>query len=43
MSEHIYRLQNVTRAYKGRRVLQVDHLQIRRGEVFALVGPSGAG
>jgi tungstate transport system ATP-binding protein len=43
MSDSIYRLQNVTKEYNGRRVLQVDHLQIHRGEAFALVGPSGAG
>jgi len=43
MNHFIYRLQNVTKAYNGRRVLQVDHLKVRRGEIFALVGPSGAG
>jgi tungstate transport system ATP-binding protein len=39
----VYRLQNVSKEYGGRRVLQVDTLKIQRGEVFALVGPSGAG
>jgi tungstate transport system ATP-binding protein len=39
----IYRLQNVSKEYDGRRVLQVQNLKIERGEVFALVGPSGAG
>jgi tungstate transport system ATP-binding protein len=39
----IYRLQNVTKEYKSRRVLQVDHLKIRRGEILGIVGPSGAG
>jgi tungstate transport system ATP-binding protein len=43
MNDFVYRLQNVTKAYDGRRVLQVDHLKIQRGEVFSLVGPSGAG
>jgi tungstate transport system ATP-binding protein len=43
MSDSIYRLQNVTKEYNDRRVLKVDHLQIHRGEAFALVGPSGAG
>jgi tungstate transport system ATP-binding protein len=43
MSELIYRLRNVAKEYNGRRVLQVDHLDVRRGEIFALVGPSGAG
>jgi tungstate transport system ATP-binding protein len=39
----VYRLQNISKEYEGRRVLQVDHLKIERGEVFALAGPSGAG
>jgi tungstate transport system ATP-binding protein len=43
MSDFIYRLQNVSKTYEGRRVLTVDHLKIERGEIFALVGPSGAG
>jgi len=43
MSEFIYQLRHVTKEYGGRCVLQVDHLDIRRGEIFALVGPSGAG
>jgi tungstate transport system ATP-binding protein len=43
MTEPIYRLRELTKEYDGRRVLQVDHLEIRRGEIFALVGPSGAG
>lgn len=43
MSEWIYRLRDVTKEYKGRRVLQVNRLDIQRGEIFALVGPSGAG
>jgi len=43
MSQPIYQLRQVTKEYNGRRVVHVDHLDIRRGEVFALVGPSGAG
>ncbi|MEE8392536.1 MAG: phosphate ABC transporter ATP-binding protein [Anaerolineae bacterium] len=43
MIEFIYQLQDVIKAYNGRRVLDVEHLDIRRGEIFALVGPSGAG
>ena len=43
MSEFLYQLRDVTKAYDGRRVLHVDRLDIRRGEIFALVGPSGAG
>jgi tungstate transport system ATP-binding protein len=43
MSDFIYQLQNVTKEYDGRCVLQVDGLEIHQGEIFALVGPSGAG
>jgi tungstate transport system ATP-binding protein len=43
MNDFVYRLQNVSKEYEGRRVLQVDHLKIEHGEVFSLVGPSGAG
>lgn len=43
MSEFIYQLQDVTKVYDGRSVLQIDRLQIHQGEIFALVGPSGAG
>jgi tungstate transport system ATP-binding protein len=43
MREPVYRLQEVTKEYDGRRVLQVDHLDIFQGEILALVGPSGAG
>ena len=43
MSEFIYQLRDVAKEYNGRCVLHVEHLDIRRGEIFALVGPSGAG
>jgi tungstate transport system ATP-binding protein len=43
MNDFIYRLQNVTKVYEGRCVLEVESLKIHRGEIFALVGPSGAG
>jgi tungstate transport system ATP-binding protein len=42
-TDSVYRLQNISKEYEGRRVLQVENLKIQRGEVFALVGPSGAG
>ena len=43
MSSPVYRIRNLVKAYNGRRVLQVDHLDVQRGEAFAIVGPSGAG
>jgi len=43
MNDLIYHLQNVTKVYEGRCVLEVENLSIHRGEIFAVVGPSGAG
>ncbi len=43
MNETIYYLQNVSKRYDGRCVVQVETLKIERGEVFGLVGPSGTG
>ena len=39
----LYSLQNLTKAYNGRKVLDLNGLQIQKGEVLGLVGPSGAG
>lgn len=43
MNDIVYRLQGVTKAYEGRQVLCIEHLEVRCGEILALVGPSGAG
>jgi tungstate transport system ATP-binding protein len=43
MNDFIYCLQNVTKSYEGRCVLEVENLSIHHGEIFAVVGPSGAG
>jgi tungstate transport system ATP-binding protein len=43
MREWMYRLHEVTKTYGARRVLDVAHLEVRPGEILALVGPSGAG
>jgi len=39
----IYRIDALTKGYNGRQVLQVDALEIYRGEVLSIVGPSGSG
>jgi tungstate transport system ATP-binding protein len=39
----IYFLRDLVKEYGDRRVLEVGSLEIRQGEVFALVGPSGSG
>jgi tungstate transport system ATP-binding protein len=39
----IYSLDSVRQIYAGRTVLEIDRLEVRTGEILALVGPSGAG
>jgi|Deesub1362A_J573_1020465.scaffolds.fasta_scaffold01159_10 tungstate transport system ATP-binding protein len=42
-SNPLYILEGVRKAYGGRTVLDVEHLEVRCGEVLAVVGPSGSG
>ena len=42
-NEVIYRLSGVVKVYQDRRVLDIESLDIYRGEILVLVGPSGAG
>lgn len=39
----VYRLESVRQVYGGRTVLDLEHLEIRPGEILGLVGPSGSG
>lgn len=43
MDTVIYNLNNVTKTYDNRTVLNINHLEIYAGEILAVVGPSGAG
>lgn len=43
MSAPIYSLEQITKTYGARTVLDIDKLEICQGEILALVGPSGAG
>jgi tungstate transport system ATP-binding protein len=43
MTDVVYRLERVSKAYGPREVLRVGSLEIQRGEIFGVVGPSGAG
>lgn len=39
----ILRAERLRRSYGGRRVVDIDALDVRRGEVLAVLGPNGAG
>lgn len=39
----IYRLESIRHRYAGRVVLDIDRLEVARGETLAVVGPSGSG
>ena len=39
----LFRMENLTKTFAGKDVLKDINLEIRRGEIFALIGPSGAG
>ncbi len=43
MSQEVYRLENIAKRYGEREVCRIDHLEVRRGEVLGIMGPSGAG
>ncbi len=39
----VYRLESVQQSYRGRLVLDIDRLDVVRGETLAVIGPSGSG
>ncbi len=41
--ESIYRIENLRKEYNARVVVDIERLNIRAGEILAIVGPSGAG
>ena len=43
MDALVYCLEGLRKSYEGRAVVDVERLEVRAGEVLALVGPSGAG
>lgn len=43
MSSPVYSLEQITKTYNTRKVLEVECLSVNKGEILALVGPSGAG
>jgi tungstate transport system ATP-binding protein len=42
-TDDLYRLEAVRQAYGSRLVLDIDRLEVRRGETLAVIGPSGCG
>jgi tungstate transport system ATP-binding protein len=43
MDPPVYVLESIRKAYDGRNVVNVERLEVQRGEILALVGPSGTG
>lgn len=43
MNEALFTVRGVTRSYNGRAIVDIQALDIFRGEALAIVGPSGAG
>lgn len=41
--DHILRIQDIQKAYKGRQVVEDVSLELRTGEIIGLLGPNGAG
>ncbi len=41
--ETIYRIEHLRKEYNARVVVDIERLEVRAGEILALVGPSGAG
>ncbi len=43
MHEPIYQIEGLKKKYDGRTILDIERLDVRAGEILAIVGPSGAG
>lgn len=42
-ADAIYELAGIEKRYKGRKVLEIQELAVKNGEILGIVGPSGAG
>ena len=43
MSETIFHIKNLTKYYDDRLVLDIPHLELEMGKIYAVMGPNGAG
>jgi tungstate transport system ATP-binding protein len=43
MTEHVYRLEEVTKRYGASEVCHIDYLEVPKGSILVLIGPNGAG
>jgi len=43
MNETIFRIENLTKYYDDKLVLDIPHLELEVGKIYAVVGPNGAG
>ncbi|MFQ6042414.1 MAG: ABC transporter ATP-binding protein [Candidatus Poribacteria bacterium] len=43
MKKTIFRIENLTKYYDGKLVLDIPHLELETGKIYAVVGPNGAG
>ena len=43
MNETIFRIENLTKYYDDKLVLDIPHLELETGKIYAVVGPNGAG
>jgi len=43
MSETIFRIENLKKYYDNKPVLDIPHLELEKGKIYAVVGPNGAG
>ena len=43
MAETLLKIENLTKEYEGQNILDVIHLEVKKGDVLVVVGPSGCG
>ena len=41
MAETLLKIENLTKEYEGQKILDGIHLEVKKGDVLVVVGPSG--